>query len=166
MTTFAQRLRLALERKGISQAEAARQAHISQQSINYIINNNLKSSKLAPKIASVLNINPEWLIYGTGKFQETKIYELPLIHSLYLLNKFLKQSVDEEQMEYIVTDKYLGDSSFAYLLTPKKLAICCGDGSIASREYLTIANDTICITCDKQQQSFAIFEWRIRHVDF
>lgn len=167
METFAERLKIAIDKRAISQTEAARRIGISQQSINYIINNNLKNSKLAPKIAGALGINPEWLIYGKGKFEETKIYEIPIIHSLYMLNKFLKGAIDEKLVDCTIIDAYLGDQMFAYLIEPQKMVICYKDNGICTPcQYLTIRNSLVLITDEKQDFSFPIFEWRTRYVDF
>lgn len=169
MNTFAERLKQAIAKRGISQAEAARLSGIAQQSFNYIISNNLKSSKLAPQIASSLSINPEWLILGQGKFEESKIYELPIFHSPYLLKKFIKMELDENSLDYIVTNFDLGDRAFAYLLETRKMAICSIkiiNNQNQKMEYLTIDDLTISVTETKGDLSFPIFEWRIRNVDY
>lgn len=167
--TFAKRLKLAIEKRNISQAEAARKCGISQQSINYIINNNLKSSKLAAQIASALCINPEWLISGRGKFEESKVYEIPIIHSVNMLNKFIQKKIDLNSLSYTVIDRYLSDLVFAYLIKPKKMLICYDETAIAdivASQYLTVENDTVSITDQKYDFSFPIFEWRLRNEDF
>lgn len=168
MKTFAERLKMALNKRNISQAEAARRCGVSQQSINYIISNNLLSSKLAPQIASRLSINPEWLISGKGRFEEMKIYELPILHSAYMLKKFLQKEIDENTLQHTLSDEFLGNNAFAYLINPRKMALCYENTKVkeSSQEYLTIKNDTILITNTKSKISFPIFEWRSRHVDF
>jgi transcriptional regulator with XRE-family HTH domain len=169
MSTLAERLKIAISKRGMSQAEAARLCGISQQSINYIIANNLSSSKLAPQIASALDINPEWLILGHGKFEENKIYELPVIHSPYMLKKFLRNELDEQSLDYTVINVYLGNLAFAYLLEARKMAIC-SDGLINTQnqkiEYLAIEESIVLVTKTKGNLSFPIFEWRIRSVDY
>ncbi len=158
---------MALEKRGLSQAEAARRCGISQQSINYIITNNLNSSKLAPQLAEALEINPDWLIYGQGRFEEAKIYALPIIHSAYMLKKYLHGELDENVPDYTVINRYLGDQAFAYLWEPNHLAICYGgDHSAESAQYLTLTNSQLVLTDKPQGQSFAVFEWRKRHEDF
>lgn len=167
MLTFAERLKKALDKKKISQAEAARRCGISQQSINYIISNNVSSSKLGPAIASALKINPEWLIYGTGSFEEAKIYQVPLIHSLYMLNKFLKNELGKNSYDCVIIDTYIGNSAFAYLVAPKEIVVCSTEKSPSiGAQYLTIKNSAIIITDNKEELSFSIFEWRKRYVNF
>lgn len=169
MNTFAERLKVAISKRGLSQAEAARKCSIAQQSFNYIIANNLNSSKLAPQIASSLGINPEWLILGHGKFEKNKIYELPIIHSPYMLKKFIKNDIDENTMDYTVINTNLGDLAFAYLLEAKKMLICSTEIINTQNqkiEYLSIEDLVASVTNEKRELSFPIFEWRIRNVDY
>lgn len=168
MKTFAERLKIAIAKRGISQAEAARLSGIAQQSFNYIISNNLNSSKLAPQIAAALGVNPEWLILGRGKFEENKIYELPIIHSPYMLKKFIRNELDENSLEYTVINIDLGQA-FAYLLENKKMVICSTEFINTQNqkiEYLNIEESSALITPLKGELSFPVFEWRIRNVDF
>jgi transcriptional regulator with XRE-family HTH domain len=168
MTTFAERLKIAIVKREVSQAEAARMCGIAQQSLNYIITNNLKSSKLAPKIANALGINPEWLILGHGKFEDTRIYELPIIHSPYMLKKYLKNELDENSLDYTVINTNLGDSAFAYILEAKKMVICSVNDMTNqnSKQYLHITDAGASINHNKGELAFPIFEWRIRDADF
>lgn|SRR3990167_708749 len=170
MNTFAERLKIAIAKRGISQAEAARLSGIAQQSFNYIIANNLKSSKLAPQIASSLGINPEWLILGQGKFEENKIYELPIIHSPYMLKKFIKMELDENSLDCTTINIDLGSQAFAYLLETKKMVICSTKIIYTQNqkiEYLSIEELAASVVTEiKGELSFPIFEWRIRNVDY
>lgn len=141
---------------------------IAQQSLNYIVTNNLTSSKLAPQIAAALEINPEWLILGQGKFEESKIYELPIIHSPYMLKKYLKNEIDDNAMEFTVINTNLGNAAFAYLIETTKLAICSADKqfNLDAKQYLAVRDSGAVICNDKSDNSYPIFEWRIRDVDF
>lgn len=166
MNTFAERLKFAINKSNLSQAEAARKSGIAQQSINYIINNNVNSSKLAPQIASALGINPEWLVYGRGKLEETCVYEIPIFNTPYLLIKFLNQDIDENTVKYTVIEIDLGDNAFAYLIEPQKLAICSSIIETDTTEYLTLTPSSVIVSKSKGETSFAIFEWRHRYVNF
>lgn len=168
MKTFAERLKLALDKIGISQAEAARRCGISQQAINYIISNNLKQSKLAVAIASALDINPNWLIYGEGKFKETKCYEIPVFDNAYKILKYINNDVDESSTAFILVDMYLGDLAFAYLVSSNKLAICSQKKyNIQPMEYLCItASSAVIHKTPITDLFFNIIEWRIRGADF
>jgi transcriptional regulator with XRE-family HTH domain len=166
MNTFAQRLSHAIENKGLSQAEAARRSGISQQSINYIIKNDLPSSKLAPQIAAALDINPEWLTYGKGKPAEPCIYKLPIIHSGLMLKKFLSQDNSKETFDFTVTEFDLGNRAFAYLLKPNELLICADRDLDDADQYLCLSNSTVEIKKIKTELAFPIFERRRKYVDY
>lgn len=170
MCNFSDRLNTIIKKRELSQTEAAKLCGIAQQSLNYIINSKLKSSKLAPQIAEALNINPEWLIYGTGKPELSKLYDLPIIHSAYMLKKLMNRELDLKTLETTVIDKFLGHGAFAYLTKPNEMAIC-GESSqkesVSTKEFLTLSNeDMVIITVKKEKLSFPIFEWRRRYEDF
>jgi transcriptional regulator with XRE-family HTH domain len=168
MKTFAKRLQMAIEKLGISQAEAARRCGVSQQSINYIISNDLKHSKLAVGIAASLNINPDWLIYGEGKFKETTCYEIPVLGSVYELLKYLNNDIDKDTIRTIMVDTYLGDLAFAYLVEANKMAICCKkEYDIEPMDYLCISGVSAEINQTPMSDlSFSIIEWRTRRANF
>lgn len=163
METFAKRLKWAIERRGISQAEAAKKCGIAQQSMNYIINKNLKSSKLSPKIATVLGVNLEWLISGRGRFEEIKIIEVPLLTTYVMLQEFLKNNLDEDSLSYTFTQKYLGQNAFAYLLDMHQMVICSYEDSIVFKatRYLSINKNSATISQKKTKLCFPVYEWRV-----
>lgn len=171
MNGFSERLKKIIKKKGLSQAEAAKLCGIAQQSLNYILNNNLKCSKLAPQIAVALDVDLEWLIYGTGKSSLSKLYDLPILHSAYMLKKYLNRELDLESLGITVIDTFLGDNAFAYLTKPDEMAIC-GDTSPTPpntniKDFLTLSNEGIIIITKEQGKiSFPIFEWRKRNEDF
>lgn len=165
--SFSNRLKQYLEDHGISQAKAAKKCGIAQQSLNYILNNNLTSSKLAPKIAETLAINPDWLIYGHGKPEITFIQEIPIIHSPYMLKKFLSGNLPENTLEHTVSDTFLGNKAFAYLIESKKIILCYDNNqSTCSENYLTLSENEVNISSEKKEFSFPIFEWRERYEAF
>lgn len=68
METFSSRLRWALEQKGISQSELARQIGVNRAAINYWIKGKTKEvegTNLA-KAANILEVNALWLVSGKG----------------------------------------------------------------------------------------------------
>ena len=165
--SFSKRLKQLIEDKGLSQAEAARLCGIAQQSMNYILKNDLKSSKIAPQIADALNINPEWLIYGEGRPDVIVTNEIPIIHSPYMLKKYMADSLAQESLELTIIDKFLGNKAFAYLVKPTKMAICADSvGEIQPKEYLTLKNNEVIVATNRTKVSFPIFEWRERYEDF
>lgn len=166
MKTLAERLQVALNRRGISQAEAARKSGIAQQSINYIIKNRLTSSKLAPQIASAIGVNPEWLIYGRGPFEEAAVYKLPILHSAYMLIQLLNDDLNQNGLRYTVTDMDLGDNAFAYLLEPKRMALCTQVKGLTASQYLILQPTTVTVSDEEEGTAFRIVEWRTRDTDF
>ena len=165
MLTFSQRLKFAIQKKQLSQTDAAKKAGISQQSINYILNNDLLSSKLAPKLGEALGINLEWLIYGTGPFEEIKSYPLPILDTPYLILKYVNEGL-VENVNYTTIDVDLGEHAFSYLIEPKTLIICTALNMGHATQFLSVYTTTVSITEHKEALSFGIFEWRRRDVNF
>ncbi|KOE79482.1 hypothetical protein ACS86_17855 [Vibrio alginolyticus] len=91
---FSDRLRFALYKKGMSQAEAARKSSISQQALNYIIKNRLDKSKLSSQIALGLDINPEWLIYGKGDWENKPSARVFKVKDKYMIDLILMDRDD------------------------------------------------------------------------
>lgn len=165
--SFSARLKQIIEERKLSQSEVARMCGIKQPSLNYILNNDLQSSKLAPQIANSLDINPEWLLYGEGRPEILLTYDLPILHSPSMLKKHLKGYLDSSNLEFTTIDKFLGDQSFAYLYTTKKMAICCKEYlGLEIKEFLSVIEDKVEISNSPYDLSFLIFEWRIRNEDF
>jgi len=160
MDTFAQRLTFALQKKNLSQTEAARICGIAQQSLNYIISNNLKSSKLGTKISTALNINPEWLVLGQGKFDEIKYFEIPILQSANMVTDFLAGKLNAELLSYTIIDYLIEELSFAFLLENNVMVICSNDLRICSTEYLSFINKKPFLIKEKKENSFPILEWR------
>lgn len=165
--SFSMRLKEILHSKNLSQGQAAKICGISQQSIHYIIKSNLSNSKLAPQIASALNINSDWLIYGLGKPDLLHVSNLPILHSVHMLKKFLQGNIEIASLDLTIIDTYLGDNAFSYLFKPKEMLICADNThQISNTDYLTLHNDEIIITKQPKKLSFPIFERRKRCEDF
>ncbi len=130
------------------------------------------------QIASALEINPDWLIYGRGKSEETKFYEIPIIHSPFMLKKLLDQNLDDQFITYTVTEISIHGTAFAYLITPNQLLLCqeinCSQlcNSINTSEYLeeflciNNQNWSVSVRNKPEELSFLILEKRIRNADF
>lgn len=72
MDTFATRLKYAREKMGLNQSELARRVGIKPQSIQYIESGSTQKSRYVLKIAHVLGVNAEWLVYGVGSIEPTE----------------------------------------------------------------------------------------------
>ena len=74
MTTLAERVRYALEDRGITQTQLARMTGFSPASVNNWLSGETKSLKAetANKIAQALRVNAVWLITGVGEIHPHK----------------------------------------------------------------------------------------------
>lgn len=124
MKTLAERLKYALYKLDINQVEAANTSGISQQSINYIIRNNLTESRLSSRIAEGLKLNPEWLIYGRGEMISPKIYKIPLITDYLSLQLYLNDRDIDKEADFLLTNRQLGCKPFAVKNERNKILIC------------------------------------------
>lgn len=138
--TLASRLKKILKDKNLTQKEAADIIGISAQSLNYIITNDLKTSKLAPKIAIKLGINSDWLLFGKGRPMEPTFYEVPIFNNSFCLEEYLhNNSLPDSKTEFTVIDKDLGPKSFAFLRSKKELIFCYPmDAIVSTSLYLCI----------------------------
>lgn len=66
MEHFSDRLRHVRKERGLSQAELARASGLSQGAISSYETRNRKSTTGLIELAQALNVNPVWLITGTG----------------------------------------------------------------------------------------------------
>ncbi len=66
METLAQRLRYARERLGLSQSELARRTGLRPQAVQFIEAGRVQRPRNLLDLASVLAVNPEWLLFGRG----------------------------------------------------------------------------------------------------
>lgn len=169
MQSFSERLRFILYKRDMSQSEAARRCGISQQAMNYIIKNNLESSKLALQIANGLNINPDWLISGKGKQEITELIAIPVIDNYFVLEGYIHGVKIAEDKESVFVDKNYGKYAFAFGIDRNKIAICCSpDAKIdntLTHEYLVVRPDSFSVVTERQDDGYQICEWRIMNVD-
>ena len=66
MKTLADRVRVELSKKRVSQQWLAEQVGVSQQAIAKVVNGETKSPKKILEIATALNVDPHWLKTGEG----------------------------------------------------------------------------------------------------
>lgn len=77
MAEFKDRLREALEKRGMSNAELARRAEMDKGAITrYLKGENQPGSNAIAKMAEALNVRPGWLIGGEGDIDELLIVEI------------------------------------------------------------------------------------------
>lgn len=167
MKNLSERLQYALFHKKITQTEAAKRCGISQQSINYIIKNNIERSKLAHQIAAGLNVNPEWLINGIGSMESVGIFKAPLIYNYDYLQAFLKK-IPIAGIEFVHVDVLYGDNVFAYKVDEQSVAICVEfDGhqnKYIKDEFLSVSEIGSQVLTAHTEGAHRICEWRLYHV--
>lgn len=76
MKTFADRLRWARQRQGLSQGDLARACKMSQSAISSYENGTRLSSKKLLSIAQVLGVNIYWLSHGEGEIETRSVQSL------------------------------------------------------------------------------------------
>jgi SOS-response transcriptional repressor LexA len=79
MAELGARIRQVLLERGLTQSQLARLVGVKQQTISYICapESPASSSRYAPKIATILGVNPQWLQSGEGgKYDPTVRIEL------------------------------------------------------------------------------------------
>lgn len=70
--TFAARLRLALARSGMKQAELAKQIGVSQSTISQMVNGKVSGVCRTSVMAKALGIERNWLAFGEGEMLPAK----------------------------------------------------------------------------------------------
>lgn len=174
METLAERIKFILKEKGINQVEAARLCGIHQQSISHIIRSNLKESKLSPRIADGLNINPEWLIHGKGTYKKSIIIRIPLLNNnIEILNYIKNNSLDNDHKYFLINYRLEG-KPFAYQFSNKEVFVCgqiCSDEKlkVLKNEYIYLTLEDVILSKDIPENSpfvFQIYERCTKNVIF
>lgn len=124
MDTLSKRLKSVLYKLDLNQTEAAKISGISQQSINYIIRNNRKESRLSSKIADGLKINSEWLIYGRGEMVSLRIYKIPIIDDYLILQRYLNERELDRNIQNLLTNRLICAKPFSVKIDSNNICIC------------------------------------------
>jgi SOS-response transcriptional repressor LexA len=84
MNSLGDRLKQSLEKADLTQVELAEKLGVSQQAVQFICSGRTKHSKHIGKIAEILNVTPEWLMFGSNNevkedtLNYASIYKVPL----------------------------------------------------------------------------------------
>jgi len=165
--TLSDRIKIALDRSSITQAELARKIGVKQQIIQYLCNSKTKTSIFTYKIADALKVNPIWLATGIGyMFLEDDLdYQLiksqkkiPLTTTEQLKN-IIQDKLDITKtsfQEWILTETKLGKGSYAISLKDQAMmprfeegTLILFDAEIKPKDkdyvlaYLSITNEII-----------------------
>ena len=100
MNTLAERLKFAMSRKNLTQADLARVSGAARSSVTNWLNGrtqNLKGKNLV-KISGVLGVSTDWLAYGTGEIDSSWPFDG---FTLFELNS-LPPDVLEDISDYVL----------------------------------------------------------------
>lgn len=73
MKTLSERMAHARTKKGLSQAALAKLVKCGQTTLASIENGRNNSSSALPKVAAILGVRLDWLLYGTGEMMDDVI---------------------------------------------------------------------------------------------
>ncbi len=84
LDNVSKRLKYAIDTLGVKQSHMAAKLGLSPSGLHYILNNDVRFSKNAKKVAEFLNVNEHWLATGEGDIYEEnssiKTYKVPLYY--------------------------------------------------------------------------------------
>ena len=84
LDSFSKRLKYIVDTQGVKQSHMANKLGLSPSGLHYILNNDVKFSKNAKKIAKYLNVNETWLLKGEGNIyienKTIKTYSVPVYY--------------------------------------------------------------------------------------
>lgn len=165
-TSLGERLERALIEVQMTQKQLAHKAGVTQQAISYIIKHKVNESKMAPKLAEAMGINPSWLILGVGQLHKDFGAELPIISSFVSLQKFLRDGTMLIGTPTVMTEAGLGSTAFAYQTTLHKVALCSLSDDFNATEFLLVEENKLDVVTEPMTNAYPIYEWRIRSVEF
>ncbi len=131
-STLSDRLKLAIEKAGISQAELARQIGVKQQAIQYLCSSKTKKSRFTFQIAEALNISATWLASGVGQMilendidyqlikSQTKVPILTFEQIKNIATNETKFDLDK-YINWILVNRQIGDRAFAIQLKDQSM---------------------------------------------
>ncbi len=110
LDSFSKRLKYIVDSQGLKQSHMADKLGLSPAGLHYILNNDVKFSKNAKKLAQFLNVNENWLLRGEGNVfvENTKVktYIVPVYYPdqlkvFYNSNQKLKLQATSEAITAI-----------------------------------------------------------------
>lgn len=73
LDSVSKRLKYVVDHMGVKQSHMAKKLGVSPSGLHYILNNDVKFSKNAKKIADYLNVNQQWLETGKGAIYQSQV---------------------------------------------------------------------------------------------
>ena len=106
LDSFSKRLKYIVDTEGVKQSHMASKLGFSPSGLHYILNNDVKFSKNAKKIAKYLNVNESWLLKGEGDVftenKSVKTYRIPIYYPDQL-KLSLSSKITESVNTYAIT---------------------------------------------------------------
>ena len=161
-----ERLERAMFELKITQAQLAKKAGVTQQAISYIIKNKLTESKMAPKLAEAMGINPNWLLLGIGELTKNFGYEVPIINSFFVLQKFFRDGYRVHDEPFLITEINIGQQAFAFQTGINEVTICSRANTFNAKQFLLIEATRTEIVDEITENAYPIFERRMRSVEY
>lgn len=122
LDNVSKRLKYIIDTLGVKQSHMAEKLGLSPSGLHYILNNDVRFSKNAKKIAEYLNVNEEWLATGEGHiyYEENKplrTYKIPLYYpdQLRLYFRSNKRNSINTNDYMVTTIPYLNKTIGIYL---------------------------------------------------
>lgn len=174
MKTLAERLKFAMQKRGLKQPALARAAStqkqpVSQQNIQHLLAVRQLTSKHLPAIARALKVRLEWLTDGTGDMDaDHEVQQVPLI-SFVQAGSWTEISdpyVDGDPERYIAADSQVGPRAYALRVkgdsqSPKYAE---GDCIIVDPDVEPMPGDDVVGKLDNEDQA-TFKQYRPRGVD-
>lgn len=127
LDSVSKRLKYLVDTMGVKQSHMAEKLGLSPSGLHYILNNDVKFSKNAKKIAEFLNVNKEWLETGEGEiYQENttiKTYRVPLFYPDQL--KIYYQGNESESLStnnFVITSQTYKNTLISVYVTSNDFA--------------------------------------------
>ncbi len=143
LQTLSERILYALEITGMTQTQLAKEINISKQAVQYLCSKPINKSKYIYDIASVLNVNLDWLSTGSGSIFTNESPEQSLFSTQQLVPVLTwdqitsTMNVDEliannEIIEWSTASIDLSNQTFCFRLRDQSMFPKFNEGSIVT----------------------------------
>lgn len=139
--TLSGRLKFAMKRAGISQANLARSIGIKPAALQYLLASNARSSRFTFELAHALNVRTEWLAAGAGPMvpEDDPLYRLlvkykriPILKPEEIQGWLINNSHSENYDDWILVPVNTGVKSFAFSIPDASMKPTFSKGDIVT----------------------------------
>lgn len=141
LDSMSKRLKYLVDTLGVKQSHMAQKLGVSPSGLHYILNNDVKFSKNAKKIAEYLNVNEQWLSTGQGEIYEEntsiKTYKIPIYYPDQL--KLFYQSGQQHEIKtnnFLLTTEVYSNKTIAIYNTETNFSPKFEFGDIIAFEHV------------------------------